>query len=260
MRTFTFRGTSFSFNSKHSGPAIIFLHGFLENQSMWDELTKKLPRAYRKICLDLPGHGASDNLGYVHSMEDMAEVVKALADHLKLKRFFLCGHSLGGYVALAFAEKYPDMIKGLLLLNSTARADSDERKRNRDRAIETVKRQHKSYIRIAVPMLFRAKNRRNLREAVNEVKAQALTTSKQGVIAALEGMKIRPDREVLLHFAPYNVLFVGAKHDPIIPQEHIEEQMKAHRVEPLLLENGHMSHMEDFEPLLEGVKGFLKKH
>ncbi len=260
VRFFTFRETQFAFNTHHSGTAIIFLHGFLESQNMWQHVVEKLPRACRKITLDLPGHGDSENLGYVHTMEDMAEIVKALADHLKLKRFFLCGHSMGGYVALAFAEKYPDMIKGMLLLNTTARVDTEERKRNRDRAIATVKKHHTSYIRIAIPMLFRAKNRRNLKEAVNEAKKDGLRTSKQGVIAALEGMKLRPDREVLLHFAPYNILFVGGKHDSVINQEDMLEQMKAHRVTPLLLENGHMSYIEDFEELLSGMKAFLKKN
>ncbi len=257
MRTFSFKGCTFSFTSQHSGPAIIFLHGFLESQRMWDGLIKKLPRAYRKVTLDLPGHGDSENLGYVHSMEDMAELVKSLADHLKLKRFYLCGHSMGGYVALALAEKHPDLVRGILLLNSTARADSATRKQNRDRAIATAKRNYKSYIRLSVPLLFRPKNRRNLREEVNKAKKDALRTSKQGIVAALEGMKLRPDREVLLHFAPYPILFVGGKHDPVIPLEDVQEQMKAHRVTPLLLENGHMSYLEDFDALRAGIKKFL---
>lgn len=227
---------------------------------MWAQLIAALPRAYRKITLDLPGHGASENLGYVHSMEDMAALVNGLAEHLKLKRFFVCGHSLGGYVALALAEQYPDKLKGMLLLNSTTRADSPERKKNRNKAIEVVKRNHKSYIRISIPMLFRPKNRRNLAKEIKVVKADALRTSQQGIIATLEGMKQRPDREVLLHFAPYPILFVGGKHDPVIALEDIEEQMKGHRVTPLLLENGHMSYLEDFDPLLVGMKSFLKQH
>lgn len=260
MRFFSFRETKFAFNTHHSGTAIIFLHGFLESQNMWQQVIEKLPRACRKITLDLPGHGDSENLGYIHTMEDMAEVVKALADHLKLKRFFICGHSMGGYVALAFAEKYPDMIKGMLLLNSTARVDTEERKRNRDRAITTVKKHYTSYIRISIPMLFRAKNRRNLKDAVNAAKKDALRTSKQGTIAALEGMKLRPDREVLLHFAPFNILFVGGKYDPVVPIDDMHQQMQAHRVIPLLLENGHMSYIEDFEELLSGIKAFLKRN
>jgi pimeloyl-ACP methyl ester carboxylesterase len=260
MGTFRFRGTEFTYHSQHSGPAVIFIHGFLENRLMWSRLMAGLPRAYRKITLDLPGHGTAPNLGYVHTMEDLAALVHSLVEHLKLKRFFVCGHSLGGYVALALAEQHPDKIKGLLLLNSTARADSLERQKNRDKAIEVVKRNYKSYIRLSIPMLFRPKNRRNLSSEVNKVKTEALHTSQQGIIATLEGMKLRPDREVLLHFAPYPILFVGGKHDPVIPLKDIEEQMKGHRVTPLLLENGHMSYLEDFEPLLAGVKKFLKQH
>lgn len=259
MRFFNFRDTQFAFNTQHAGTAIIFLHGFLESQHMWQNVIDNLPRTYRKITLDLPGHGDSGNLGYVHTMDEMAEVVKALADHLKLRKFFICGHSMGGYVALAFAEKYPEMIKGLMLLNSTAKADSDEKRKNRDKAIAVVKRNHKAYIRTAIPLLFRPKNRRTMAEQVNYTKTDALRTSQQGIVAALEGMKMRTDREVLLHFAPYLILFVGGKHDPIIALSDIEEQMKAHRVAPLLLENGHMSYIEDLEPLLVGIKQFLQK-
>ena len=259
MRTFSYKNIEFSFRSLHSGTAIIFLHGFLENQSMWDELMGNLPRAYRKITLDLPGHGASGNLGYIHTMEEMAEVVKALADELKLKRFFLCGHSMGGYVALAFAEKYPEMVKGIILQNSSARADTEQKKRDRDRAIKIVKENHKAFIRGAIPNLFRPKNRRNYRDAVNALKKEALKTTKQGVIAALEGMKVRADREVLLHFAPYSVLFIGAKHDPAIPWDIVKEQLEGAKVIPCITENGHMAHIEDLDVLVPAFKAFLKE-
>ncbi len=259
MSTFTHKGVSFHYEVSHQGPAIIFLHGFLENNDMWKGVIEALPRAYRKICLDLPGHGKSDNIGYIHTMEEMAEVVKALVDHKKLRKVILVGHSMGGYVALAFAEKYPDLVKALVLMNSTTRADSPTKQKDRDRAIAICKTNHKAFIRTAIPMLFRPKNRRNLKEEINKVKAQALTTSKQGIIAALEGMKVRVDREVLLHFGPYPILFVAAQNDPVFPFEILKEQIDGSSVTPCYTENGHMSHIEDFETLIKGLKIFLKQ-
>src|SRR5690606_23934196 len=253
-RTFTFKEVTFHFTSKGSGTAIIFLHGCLENKEMWNNIVEALPTALRKITVDLPGHGKSGNIGYIHTMEEMAEMVKALADKLKLKKVVLAGHSMGGYVALAFAEKHPEMVKGIILMNSTARADSDQKKKDRDRAIKLVKENHKSFIRTAIPHLFRPKNRRNMLEHVNHVKAEALKTSKQGVIAALEGMKIRNDREVLLHFAPYLILFVAAKNDPVYPFEVLQDQLQANRVTPCITENGHMAHLEDFEIVVPAIK------
>ncbi|WP_417610676.1 alpha/beta fold hydrolase [Owenweeksia hongkongensis] len=259
-RTFTFKQVTFHFTSKGSGPTILFLHGFLENKEMWNGIINSLPTALRKITVDLPGHGKSGNIGYIHTMEEMAEMVKALVDKLKLKKVFLAGHSMGGYVALAFAEKHPEMVKGIILMNSTTRADSDQKKKDRDRAIKLVKETHKSFIRNAIPHLFRPKNRRNMMEHVNHVKAEALKTSKQGIIAALEGMKIRDDREVLLHFAPYPFLFIAAKNDPVFPFEVLEDQLQANRVTPCITENGHMAHLEDFDTVLPAIKKFIREN
>lgn len=227
---------------------------------MWSGIIADLPAALRKITVDLPGHGKSGNIGYIHTMEEMAEMVKALVDKLKLKKVFLAGHSMGGYVALAFAEKHPEMVKGIIMMNSTSRADSDQKKKDRDRAIKIVKENHKAFIRTAIPMLFRPKNRRNLLEQVKLVKSEALKTSKQGVIAALEGMKIRDDREVLLHFAPYPFLFIAGKNDPVFPFEVLEDQLQANRVTPCITENGHMAHLEDFDAVMPAIKKFVREN
>ena len=255
---FPYRDVSFAYTDQGKGPAIIFLHGFLENQNMWRGIIAALPKTQRKITLDLPGHGNSGNLGYIHTMEEMAEVVKALMDHLKLKKAFLMGHSMGGYVALAFAEKHPDCVRGIILMNSTTRADSAAKKKDRSRAIKMVKENHRSFIRKAIPNLFRPKNRRTMREVVNEIKQEGLNTSKQGVIAALEGMKVRPDREVLLHFAPYPFLFIAGKNDPVFPFEALKNQLEAGQVTPCITQNGHMAHLEDTEVVLKALKEFLR--
>ena len=257
MAVFTYRSAEFHYSDTGSGIAVVFLHGFLENQSMWKDLISALPKKYRAITLDLPGHGQSHNLGYIHTMEDMAELVKALINELKLKKAFLAGHSMGGYVALAFAEKYPDFVRGIILQNSTARADSHTKKLDRDRAIALVKENPKSFVRKSIPNLFRPKNRITMREVVTWVKKEALKTSPQGIVAALEGMKIRPDREVLLHFAPYPVLFIAAQNDPILPFETLKSQLKAEKVTPCVTENGHMGHIEDSEKVCKSLLSFL---
>ena len=226
---------------------------------MWNEIIDALPKKYRCITIDLPGHGESENLAYVHSMEEMAELVKALLDHLKIRRAILVGHSMGGYVALALADSYPDMLKAMVLMNSTARADSEERKLNRDRAISLVKRNPKSYVRNSIPMLFRPVNRKKFHSQLKPIKEEALKTSAQGIVAALEGMKERIDREVILNFAPYPILFVASQKDPVLAWEQLEEQFFHEAVEPLILSEGHMSHIENFEDLLIGLKAFLAR-
>ncbi len=256
---FQFKGARFVAEDEGKGPALIFLHGFLENRGMWSDLKKNLPRSFRKISLDLPGHGDSENLGYFHSMEEMAEVVMALIRRLSLRKVVLCGHSMGGYVALAFAEKYPDHLRALILMNSNSRSDSEAKKLHRDRAIALVKQNPQSYIKTAIPMLFSEGNRSSLKEVIAQVRREAQKTSPQGVVAALEGMKIRLDREAILAFAPYPVLMIAAKQDPVLDFEMIREQFEHPGVEPLLLDQGHMSHFEEPEELKQGITRFLKQ-
>ena len=120
MAEFLFKGTKTHFESVGRGPAIVLLHGFLEASSMWNFAWQKLGKNRRYIRIDLPGHGKSECLGYTHQMEEMAELVNAVLVELKVRRCQIIGHSMGGYVSLAFAELYPETIKGVCLMNSTA--------------------------------------------------------------------------------------------------------------------------------------------
>jgi len=242
------------------GPTLVLLHGFLENSTMWQNLEQILNPKFRVICVDLLGHGKTENIGYIHTMNQMAKVVKAILEEINIRRCFLIGHSMGGYVALAFADLYPDFIKGLVLLNSTARGDSLQKQTFRDRAIAVVKENYKSFVRNSIPMLFRSKCRKLYRAQIAEVKKQALLTSKQGAIAALEGMKIREDREVLLHFGPYPKMMILGKKDPVLAYEDLIDQTLGTNTEVIELENGHMSLIEDKELAEQAILKFLKNN
>ena len=162
---------------------------------MWDGFVASFSKKYRIITIDLLGHGQTECLGYVHSMEDNADMVHAVLSELRIRKAIFVGHSMGGYVALALAELYPETIKGLTLLNSTTRADSEERKKNRDRAIVAVKQNYTNFIRLSITNLFCENNRERLITEIENVKIAALKTPLQGIVASLEGMKIRKDRE-----------------------------------------------------------------
>ncbi|GGF63627.1 alpha/beta fold hydrolase [Wenyingzhuangia marina] len=256
----TYKNTPIHYTESGKGTAIVLLHGFLENTTMWESLEKVLNSKFRVVCIDLLGHGQTESLGYVHTMTEMAEAVKAVLDALNIRRSFFVGHSMGGYVALAFADLYPDNVKGLVLLNSTARPDSEEKKIGRDRAIAVVKENHKSFIRTSIPMLFRSKCRKIYADEIAKVKKEALKTSRQGIIAALEGMKIRLDREVLLHFGPYPSLMILGKKDPVLNYEDLIAQTKDANTEVVELENGHMSLIEDREGAEQAILEFVKRN
>ena len=142
MKSILYKNTAISYSDTGKGTAVVLLHGFLENKKMWDDYIPVLSQKNRVITIDLLGHGDSECLGYIHSMEENAQVVRSVLTHLRIRKAVFIGHSMGGYVALAFADLYPNSIKGLVLLNSTAKADSAERKKNRDRAIVAVKQNY----------------------------------------------------------------------------------------------------------------------
>ncbi len=258
MKTIHFKNTNISYSEYGKGTAIVLLHGFLENKTMWDSLIPEVSNKYRIITIDLLGHGETESLGYVHSMEDNADVVHAVLSDLKIRKAVLIGHSMGGYVALAFAELYPENVKALVLMNSTSYGDSEERKMNRDRAIKAVKQNYTNFVRISITNLFSEDNRERLAEEIENVKKEALKTPLQGIVASLEGMKVRKDREVLLHFSPFPKLLILGKKDTVLNYDENIEQIKNTDVQLVTFPDGHMSHIENRELLSDSLKSFLK--
>ena len=241
-----------------SGPAVVLLHGFLEDLSMWDELESELSRKNRVIRIDLLGHGQTENQGEVHRMEDQARMVKAVLEELKIDRYTVIGHSMGGYIALALAELYPKSVTGLCLMNSTSLPDSDEKKRNRDRAVEAVKNNHRSFVRIAIPGLFAPENRDKYAEKVQEATKVALRMSPEGIIGSLKGMKIRKDRSGVFKEASYPKLMIIGREDPALDLETLIPQTRFPGVESVTFDDGHMSHIENREELTEHLLRFLE--
>ena len=258
MKTTHFKNTKISYTDQGKGNAVILLHGFLENSTMWKYLEPVLAKKNRVICVDLLGHGQTDCLGYIHSIEDMADAVHQVISELKIRKAIIVGHSMGGYVALAFAELYPEMMKGLVLLNSTSRADSEERIANRTRAIKAVKQNYTAAIRMSISNLFSEENREKLIAQIEWVREEALQTPLQGIIAAQEGMKLRKDREVILHFATCPILLILGKKDPVLNYEENVEQIEGTHVKLVTFNDGHMSHIENQAELEKVMVGFLK--
>lgn len=256
-----FKEADIRYSDKGKGRVVVLLHGFLESLEIWKGLTEKLTKRFRVISIDLPGHGGTECIGYVHSMELMAECVKSVMDKLRLRKYVIVGHSMGGYVSLAFADKFPDNVKGLCLFHSTALADTPEKKEGRERAIKAVKANHSKFINELVTNLFAEENRKIMKDEIKEVKAIASKTKKQSIIAALEGMKERPNRELILKFAPYPVLFIIGKKDNVIPWSTMKEQVylvQDHTV--LNLEHaGHMGFYEAKETTEKALYKFAAK-
>jgi len=256
MPSFLYKNLNVHYSDQGTGKCIVLIHGFLEELSMWDQVVDALKMTHRVICIDLLGHGKTENLGYIHRMEDQADMVKFLLDQLELVKYTLIGHSMGGYVALAFADLYPDQVSALCLMNSTAMPDNLEKKKNRDRGVAAVKQNHRTFIRIAIPLLFSEENRSVFTEEINEVTEKALKMSQQGIIAALKGMKIRQDLTYLLEQNKFPILMIIGKKDPALDYKNLLLQAKKGAVQKVMFEDGHMSHIENELSLISTLEKF----
>ena len=257
--TLEYKGITIEYTDQGTGETLVLLHGFLENLTMWDVFIPELTKKCRVVCIDLLGHGKTGCLGYLHTMEAMAEAVKAVLDSLEITKATFIGHSMGGYVALAFAEKNPKTLKGLCLMNSTALADTEEKKLNRDRAIIAVKQNHKTFIRLAINNLFRPKNRIIFSNQIKELIQSALNTPLQGIIAALEGMKIRENRQHIFKSTHFFKMLIVSKKDPVLEYNSLINQVQETDVFIAELPDGHMSHIENEMELLQIFMRFIEK-
>jgi len=258
MANLKYKSINLHYTIQGFGSAIVLLHGFLENISMWKEIIPHLAKKNKVISIDLLGHGDTENLGYIHTMEEQAKMVKFVLNHLKLRKYIFIGHSMGGYVALAFAELFPENIKKIGLMNSSAQSDDDEKKRNRDRAIRAVKHSPKTFVKLAVPNLFSEVNKTNFAKEIELVTEEALQTSPQGIIAAMEGMKIREDRTFILNSSDFPILMIISKLDPALAYQDLIDQTKNTSVLIKEFPDGHMSHIENKNELIDTLIQFVK--
>lgn len=255
---FNYKGVDVFYEVKGEGEALVFLHGYMEEHSMWSSLVADFSKTHRCITIDLFGHGKTASLGYIHSMEEMAKMVKAITLFLGLKKYALFGHSMGGYVALALVEIDKSLISHICLINSTPHADNPDRILNRNRAISAIKKNKDIFVSMAVTNLFSMESRGIYKEKINEVKKLAAKTSLQGLVAAQEGMKIRKSRLNLLHEFTGEKLILLGKNDPVLTPLDVLDNLDKNKANCKILEGGHMLHIENSENLAKEIMLFIE--
>ena len=250
-----YQGIKISYELIGKGKTIIFLHGFLENKEMWTPITSSFEK-YQILTIDLLGHGETEVLDSIHTMEEQAKMVYFLLEKLGIKKAIIVGHSMGGYVAMTFLEKYPYFLEGIVLQNSTTFSDSEERKNIRTRFNDLLDKNFETTISMSIANLFSANFRENNLQIIEEAQKTALKTAIAGVKAAQNGMKLRKDTtEVWKSTFIKKCLILGEK-DEIL--NHKFTQTIASTQELHLLPQGHMSHLEDKELLIKIYKEFFK--
>jgi pimeloyl-ACP methyl ester carboxylesterase len=238
------------------GPAIVFLHGFMESARIWRPFLEKLKSKFTVIRINLPGHGKSSVYGEVHTMEFMAESVKAVLDHEKIEKAMFVGHSMGGYVGLALAEKYPSLMNGLVLFSSISFSDTLERKKDRNRAIVAAEAHKMKYITSVIPNLFFERTGAKASKRIFKLVKIASKQPIEGITAALKGMIERPDRTNILSTANFPTLILTGHDDLLIPLERTQEMAKlAPNAQTIILE--HCGHVGFIEQEKESIKIIL---
>ncbi|MBE0648581.1 MAG: alpha/beta hydrolase [Bacteroidales bacterium] len=246
MKSIKIRGKKITFTDSGEGPCLVLLHGFTESSTIWNRFVRRLSKEIRVIAVDLPGFGQSDCLEPVHPMELMADIVKRVLLNRGVRQCVMAGHSMGGYVVLAFAQMYPRMLKGICIFHSHPWADTPEGQRNRDRAIEVVKADKFNFILQFIPTLFPEGTADIYRKRINKLIEEASGLSKEGIIAAITGMKERKDSTETLKNLDIPVLFILGMKDTKIPTERAGEMvlLPKHSESLILQDVAHMGFYE----------------
>lgn len=251
----TIHGRRIWYTDNGNGPAVVLIHGYLESSETWNGFAGRLSRESRVIAVDLPGHGRSEGYSETHSMEMMADIIRELLESLKIEKAVLVGHSLGGYVTLAFLDLYPHLLMGYCLFHSHPLSDTPEIREKRKGDIETILAGKKDIIwPDSVERMFAAGNLEILREKVNRSKKIASGIPGSGIIAMLNGMIRRPPRVGIMEEGRVPCLWVLGTMDNYIPYGVIQEKVKlpSNATIVALRNSGHMGFVEE-EEIAAGV-------
>lgn len=241
------------YTSKGSEKPLVLLHGFLESSKIWNRLIAETKLQRQIICIDLPGHGRSGCINEVHSMDLMAEVVFAVLKEMRIEKADFMGHSMGGYVCMALLEHHPEIFRKIILLNSTPAADSEEKKQIRNRSEALVQQNKSAFIRMAISNLLAPQNKDRFQKEMNSLKNEALQFPAEGIIAALKGMKDRPDRKNILKSFSYNKYIITGKTDPLLDFKEIKNISSYCGTQLFSFPSGHLSYIESFDEFLKVV-------
>lgn len=258
-KSIQFRGTNIVYKVQGYGMPVLLLHGFGEDGSIWDRQLTVLESTCHLIVPDLPGSGSSGLLTGEAGIEDYAECIREILREESIQSCSMIGHSMGGYITLAFAEKYPELLTSWGLFHSTAYADSDDKKNARRKSIDFIlKHGSGAFLDTAIPGLFydQAKNHKDINRLIsrgsNDLKPEAL-------VQYYEAMIRRPDRTTALREAKCPVLWILGKHDQAVPFEqglqqcYLAQQSDVH----ILRESAHMGMLEQTGLSNEILANFL---
>lgn len=245
-----------------AGRPVILLHGFGEDGTIWDVMLDRLKDHCQCFIPDLPGSGKSEVKSGGWSMEVLADSVRAILMHENIRKAVLIGHSMGGYISLAFAERYPELLEGFGLFHSSAFADNEEKKAMRRRGIEFIQEHGAAkFLEQATPKLFSEHFKLKNEQIIREIIARYTNFEDSSLVHYYEAMMQRPDRTQVLQNFSRPILFVMGEHDSAIPLADGLKQCHMPRLSyiHILRNSGHMGMIEETEKSGEILIKFLQE-
>lgn len=244
-----------------NGPAVLFLHGYPFDKSMWHEqLCALREKSIGNIAVDLPGFGERKITGEINTMDDMARDAVTMLDQAGIEKAVVCGLSMGGYVAFELVHLFPTRVSGLVLAGTRAPADNEQEKAGREQQVQTMLRAGMVPISIAtLPKLLAPRTLAEKPDVVKEVRRMITQTDPNGAAAAQRGMAARRDyTDDLAQINVPTLIIVGREDSirPVADAEFMHQGIRDSRLE--IIENAaHMTNVEQPEAFNDALLSFL---
>ena len=257
----TINDVEIAYTDEGSGTPVVFIHGYPLNRSMWQEQVAALSDQFRCISIDLRGHGESQAFFWLTTVDVYAAEVTGLLDHLNIDQAVICGFSMGGYVAFALYRNHRSRIRGLILADTRAQADSPDGKRARFQAALIA--QTEGPAAIADALLTRLLSPKSIAERsdlTQRVRRMIETAPVAGIAGDLMALSERPDSVDLLPTISVPTLVLVGEQDALTPPA--DSQLMAERIPGAQLKTipdaAHMASLEQPETWNQAVADFLK--
>ena len=262
QKSIRFRDELLEYEIRGTGSPVMLAHGFTEDRRIWDPLLKGIENKYKWILPDLPGSGHSAFNASLPDLKDFAESIYAIADFENIRELVLIGHSMGGYISLAFAEKYPEKISALGLFHSSSYTDTEEKKESRDKSIQFVQKNGSSlFVEQAIPGLFSEDFKAKHPEIIRKLIDRYANFNKDALVLYLKALKNRPVTTGVLKSITKPVLFIMGEEDKAVPLEDALEQCHLPQISyiHILTPTAHMGMIENTSLCNSIIDRFLEQ-
>lgn len=239
---------------------VILLHGFGEDGTIFENQINALKEKNQLIIPDLPGSGRSDFIPGDLQMEDYAQAVIHILDEEKLEKCMIIGHSMGGYITLAIAEKHPERLSSFGLFHSSAYADDEEKKKSRLKSISFIQDHgSRKFLEESIPKLFSERFKKEQPDKVNEIIDRYAHFQPEVLIQYTRAMMNRPDRTTILKDWKQPILMIIGEEDNAVPLTHSLQQSHLPKLCYIHIakDTGHMGMLEDSVSCNKIIQSFL---